>query len=400
MDRVSCCDEQGTTPARAAGPSLSPSNNCIGNERGINKLTGAHKRMAHVVTLEIKQLAKIFGFERLGFLTLTFSDHVTDPAEAQKRFRSLNTNVISKRYVRSVAAWERMEHGRIHWHLVVVCAEDIRGAINFDQIAQRNYRSANLALRQEWDFWRSITNYDGKHPDHAYATFGRVELLPVKTNAEGLAHYVGKYVSKHVKARRDVDKGARIFRFSGFKVGQRAATARFGWAEGNGFLWRQKLKAYAARIGAATTEDLLNFFGPRWAFVLQDEILAEPIPSAVIFPSREVALRSLEVTPYEVAKLRAQQIKESKQCSKTYVLKPFFTFRGGGGVATSTDPVKTGTVARSMKPKLGSGALSIGFASSIATRIKVLLAQHERYNERWALRELLRTFPPEIDCPF
>jgi len=70
---------------------------------------------------------------------------------------------------------------------------------------------------------------------------------------------------------------------------------------------------------------LLNFFGPRWAFVLQDEILAEPIPSAVIFPSREVALRSLEVTPYEVAKLRAQQIKESKQCSKTYVLKPFFT---------------------------------------------------------------------------
>lgn len=343
--------------------------------------------MAHVLTLEIQQLAKAFGVENLGFLTLTFADPVTDLKEAQKRFRSLNTNVISKRYRRAIGVWERQRSGRIHFHLVVVCRDNIREGFDFDQVERHNYRSANLALRQEWAFWRKTAP--------AYR-FGRTELLPVKSSADGIARYVGKYVSKHVNARRSADKGARVVRFIGYKSGQRTANARFSWAEGNGFLWRQKLKAYAARIGAATTDDLTALFGPRWAYLLQQEILAEPIPSAVCFPSYELAMRSKQPTAYEVAKLKAQQIKESKQCQRTYLIKPPSTFPPVVGAGISTVKETTSTLGTSPEPKLGNGVGFIVCGSSIATRIKFLLAKQAQA----AFNESARTFPREIDCPF
>jgi len=343
--------------------------------------------MAHVLTLEIQQLAKAFGVENLGFLTLTFADHVTELAEAQKRFRSLNTNIISKRYRRAIGVWERQRSGRIHFHLVVVCHQNIREGFDFGQAERGIYRSANLALRQEWAFWRKTAP--------AYR-FGRTELLPVKSTADGIARYVGKYVSKHVSARKSEDKGARVVRFIGYKSGQRTASARFSWAEGNGFLWRQKLKAYAARIGAQTTEDLASLFGPRWAYLLQQEILAEPIPSAVCFPSWELAQRSLEATPYEVAKLRAQQIKESKQCQRTYVIKPPSTFPSVVGAAILTVKETTSTRGSSPVMRRGNGVGFIACGSSIATRIKFLLAKQAQA----AFKESALTFPREIDCPF
>lgn len=343
--------------------------------------------MAHVLFLEIKELAKAFGVENLGFLTLTFADHVTDLGEAQKRFRSLNTNVLSKRYCRAIGVWERQRSGRIHFHLVVVCRQNIREGFDFDQASRGIYRSANLALRQEWAFWRKTA------PSYR---FGRTELLPVKSTAEGIARYVGKYVSKHVNVRKSEDKGARVVRFMGYKPGQRTASPRFSWAAGNGFLWRQKLKAYAARIGAETTEDLVSLFGPRWAYLLQQEILAEPIPSGVCFPSRELAERSLEPTAYEVAKLKAQQIKESKQCKRTYQLNR--PSSSSPSVAADTSTVKgiTSTSEKSPGPKLTSGAGFIACGSSIATRIKVLLARQKQA----AFKESAQTFPRDIDCPF
>jgi len=224
-----------TTPARAAGPSLSNSHNCTEQVPEVNKLSGSHKRMAHVLTLEIQQLAKRYGVENLGFLTLTFADHVTELKEAQKRFHSLNTHVISKRYRRAIGCWERQRSGRIHFHLVVVCRDNIRDGFDFDQCARGVYRSANLALRSEWAFWRKTAPAYG---------FGRTELLPVKSSADGIARYVGKYVSKHVKARKSEDSGARVVRFIGYKQGDRTASARFAWAGGNAFLWRHKLGAY------------------------------------------------------------------------------------------------------------------------------------------------------------
>jgi hypothetical protein len=162
----------------------------------IKVLTGGHKRSAHCLAVEIRAAARRFTLERLGFLTLTFADHVLDIREAQRRFHSLATHVLKSRYERTMAVWERQQSGRIHFHLVIVAAADIRTGLDFSALKKRDYRSANLALRSEWAFWRKTAPGYG---------FGRCELLPVKSNEDGIAYYVGSYIAESVRARVEED---------------------------------------------------------------------------------------------------------------------------------------------------------------------------------------------------
>jgi hypothetical protein len=249
------------------------------------------------LTWELLALAKEFGIERLGFLTLTFADLVLELKEANRRFHSLNTGVIKGRYCRAVKVPERQRSRRLHFHLVVVLASDIRTGFDFGPMQQwarehpgerppkSVYASANPVLRAEWAFWRKTA------PEYG---FGRTELLPVKSCAEALARYVGGYIGKNVRERADGDKGARLVSYIGFGKSGRKGSCRFGWATDNGWLWRHKLAAFAARNGAQSTDDLAKLYGPRWAYFLQAQILAERIDE--VYPSRELAERSFAMS--------------------------------------------------------------------------------------------------------
>ena len=277
----------------------------------VNKLTGGHKRSAFNLAFEIMQLAREFGLEHLGFLTLTFADDVQRLKEANKRFDSLNTNVLKARYRRGLVVPERQTSGRVHFHLLVVLAADIRSGCDFEAFERGDYRSANACLRHEWAFWRSTA------PKYR---FGRHELLPVKSNAEGIARYVGKYLSKHVGARLEADKGARLVRYLGYGVGDRKTSCRFGWNTDNAWLWRHKLAALAKRYRAKDTDDMKRIFGPRWAFYLYGLILAQRIDE--VFPSYGAAMRSLdmEVSPAKVKYLHELYDRE-KNGGKVYKLR-------------------------------------------------------------------------------
>jgi hypothetical protein len=245
--------------------------------------------MALVLAEEIQNLARDFGLERLGFLTLTFADPVKNIREAQRRFNSLNTHVLKARYSRAVAVVERQKSGRLHYHLVVVASADIKTSCDFEAIERGDYRSANKNLRAEWSFWR--------HTAPKYR-FGRTELLPVRSSAEGIARYVGKYVSKHVDQREVCDKGARIVRFIGFKPGERRASARFSWGTKGGREWRQKLAIFAGKVGIANYEQLAGLFGPRWAYYLCNAICETRVPSEPESYEAAVA-RAAEIEAYE-----------------------------------------------------------------------------------------------------
>jgi hypothetical protein len=289
----------GPAPAPAL-PCLS-SNICTKNGK-LNILTGANKRTAFMVAFEIQSLVNEFGIERIGFFTLTFKDHVTDLRVAQKRFRSLRAHVIAKRYQRAIGVWERHASGRIHFHLVVVLDKDILTGADFAAFKRKDYRSANSALRAEWVFWRETC------PKYR---FGRHELMPVKSNAEGIARYVGKYISKHVTQRRAEDKGARVVRFIGYKPGMRRACCHFSWNTDNGWLWRHKTAMFAARHGLKDIGQMRQFFGRRWAYRLQKRIIGEYL-EGVAFPSRKaVDLNLNQGMPTFLARIRNQEIQES-----------------------------------------------------------------------------------------
>jgi hypothetical protein len=116
---------------------------------------------------------------------------------------SLLTNQLSKRFPEWLSVVQRHKDGKIHFHFVVVMAEDIRTGFDHRAVARRDYSSASPYLRAEWKWLRETL------PEFS---FGRHELLPVKV-ADGFGRYVARYVAGNTK-RQACDSGARLVRFS------------------------------------------------------------------------------------------------------------------------------------------------------------------------------------------
>lgn len=238
------------------------------------KFTTGRKRSAHILATSVHELSHKVGIENLGFLTLTFADHITCPKEAQKRLNSLLTNVIKKRYGDYVGVMERQKSGRIHYHLLVVVGKDIRTGFDFDQVVNhRNYSSANSNIRSEWFFWRTTAKKYG---------FGRTELMPVKSSSIAIARYIGKYISKSLQGTNEsnsqnIDRGVRLVRYSN---GARAGTTRFSWYSNGSQCWRRSVCVFAEMVAEhyglidPDISDLKHLLGPRWAYNYRGYILA------------------------------------------------------------------------------------------------------------------------------
>jgi hypothetical protein len=226
-------------------------------------LTGGQKRTAFALATNVKLMADEYGIQNLGFLTLTFRDHVVEISEAQRRFNSLRAGVLSERYRDFIVVVERQKSQRIHFHLLVVLAGDVRTGFDFAAIARHEYQSANTYLRSEWSFWRRTS------PEYG---FGRTELMPIHSTSEGISKYLGKYIAKHIDRRVEADKGARLVRYS---EGARRCGTRFAWTGPNSKKWRLQLASFATRHGCWSMDMLRERFGPKWAYHLADRIAEE-----------------------------------------------------------------------------------------------------------------------------
>jgi len=237
------------------------------------------RKASFIVKTNIHAMCEKYPINQIGFLTLTFADDVQCHKEACKRYNSLRTNVLKFRYLDFVRVSERQPvSGRWHFHLVVVCKQDIRRGIDFAAIAKRDYKSASPALRSEWAFWRNTAKRYG---------FGRSELLPVKKTGEALASYVAKYISKGFSTRRDDDKGARLVSYS---KGSRVCGSRFSFVGGKVKEWRLRCRLFLDHLyfryynqailegipppDPFTYDDMPSLFGKRWAWRLREQILS------------------------------------------------------------------------------------------------------------------------------
>lgn len=231
-----------------------------------------HRKKAYALQENIKAWADRHGVERLGFLTLTFADHVTDAKEAYRRFKSLTAGALG-RYTEWVRVIERQKSGRIHYHLLVLLPNDIRTGFDFTDLdrTDKRFPSANKYLRAEWQFWRETARSYG---------FGRTELLPIKSTSEGVGKYIGKYIGKHMGCRLEEDKGVRLVGYSrGFN---RKVSPQFSWRAVGNDLWRLKL-GYFARMHGDTPDNYLSKmkerYGKNWVFHLKEAIANLRLPS-------------------------------------------------------------------------------------------------------------------------
>ena len=74
----------------------------------------------------------------------------------------------------------------------------LTNGFDFEAVENKDYRSACLWLRAMWATLRV------RLPEFH---FGRHELKPVRTNAEGVGRYLGKYIVKHYDNRLPEDGG-------------------------------------------------------------------------------------------------------------------------------------------------------------------------------------------------
>jgi len=242
-------------------------------------LSTSHKKTAAILAASVMQMCKKYGIQNLGFLTLTFAQHVTCPKEAQRRLNSFLTNIVKPRYGEYLGVFERQKNGRIHYHILVLIGFDIRTCFDFDAVSNRDYTSANHLLKKEWSFLRKVTKTHG---------FGRTELMPIKSSAEAIGRYVGKYISKHIEGRafshatgetETPDKGVRLVRYSN---GARAGNTRFMFVSDGSKEWRKKVSVFAEIVETSSGEacrdidDISRIAGSKWAYHNRDFIMSLP----------------------------------------------------------------------------------------------------------------------------
>lgn len=274
-------------PERSEGlPSCLYSNNSIENpqttEKSLTETTAAlttvlspyHKKQAQTLFLNVERLLKVEAesTNHVGFLTLTFAENITDHKEAYRRFRSFNTNYLSKHPIFGewVNTKERQKRGAWHYHLVIALTEDIKTGFDFDKYDEwlqgprklNTFPTGNKALHSLWaDLRENLEKYG----------LGKIfSLEPVRSNAEAMARYIGKYISKHLGNRSKDDTGVRLVNYSRNWIKN---SVRCSWHNDNAKLWREKLRLFAYTQGCSDFYQLAEKLGPNWAYKYQEDIV-------------------------------------------------------------------------------------------------------------------------------
>lgn len=229
-------------------------------------------KASYVLKENVQALLSQYGIERIGFLTLTFQDGVTDIKEANRRLNSLMTGYLGSQLDAYILIRERQKRGAWHFHLLAVLPFDLkdRGRWTRRPSGSFKFTTSNLRLLALWKEFRE------KMPLYG---FGRHELLPIRKDSKALAGYLSKYIGKHMKARQDADKGVRLISYSraiydsdgsyvsGFlrSVG---SSSSFAWHSPFMSRLRKKVSHLARIEGCFSPVDALRELGHTWGFHL------------------------------------------------------------------------------------------------------------------------------------
>lgn len=245
------------------------SNNCDKEDGGEavvaawNLLSGNHKKTAFALGINVQRFIDRWGLEKVGFLTVTFGDHVVSAREAQRRLHNFLRRCAPERWLAWIIVFERMKSFRVHFHLLVAMPADIRTGFDFEAASRGDYRSASPVLRSEWAWLRKTLPGYG---------FGRSELLPLRKDKDVVALYVGKYIAKSIGKREEKDKGIRLVRYS---KGAAVASVRFQFVSKGSARWRRRVGEMASECGIKEYGEWAERFGPKWAWMLGNIIAAE-----------------------------------------------------------------------------------------------------------------------------
>lgn len=279
---------QGLAPGRKIGGEFQAEGHlylsCNNSDETISsksKLSPYHKKQAHIIYLNAEKFISSIGLNRVGFLTLTFADNVTDYKEASRRFNNLNRRFISEYFGAWCLVKEEQKRGAWHYHILIDCLVDIRTSFDFNSyIMAQQIREAGFKSGLKWkDYAPLVKPYEKAYIDSAPTSlrkiwrlmnesmanygFGRCEMMPIQTTIEAAARYVGKYCSKHIENRSEGSKGIRLTAYS---KGFLKSSTKFQWNTDGAKLWRKHVEMFTGYLGCKDQNALAQKLGAKWAF--------------------------------------------------------------------------------------------------------------------------------------
>jgi hypothetical protein len=264
--------------------------NCTGKSKRLTEyLSPYHRKSRHRLIQVVEWMVREYGINFIGLLTLTFGVPGTGRGSretwelrqqakeldfVQKRWHSLNTHVIAKRYPAWACALETQEDGVWHFHVVVVTKFDNRTGTDVATLTnyklpwgiRRRKQYRNAALGEEWQALRELC---------CKYRFGRVELVPIRTCGEAVARYLASYLTKTWKGLK-ASRKSRLVRFSR-NISKQFTLVCSVWNLGN-LIHRTRLKMAARMLNFTDYGDYADYFGPRWHYYIGDIIAGIPIP--------------------------------------------------------------------------------------------------------------------------
>lgn len=226
------------------------------------ELTTNQAKSAYALGVNVKRLVERFGIEHVLFQTFTLPEVIRDRVESQRRFKSFETHCLSQMFPTArVGVVQRHKSGGIHWHFLTVGDHDYRTGFNWDEAELGIYTSASPALRAVWEELRE------RAPKYG---LGRCESLPIRSSAEAVGQYVGRYIAKHLDRRQEEDKGMRLVRYAG---DARRCSCRLAWNSPGARAWRAAVSEFAKDNDCRGLDELTARLGGSWAYRLGDAII-------------------------------------------------------------------------------------------------------------------------------
>jgi hypothetical protein len=227
--------------------------------------TGGRKQL-FVAQQNIRLYIERFGPNNIGVLTITTPSECLSARDFQRKWHPFRTNVVTRMFPTGMWVRERQPRtGNWHAHAVVDLGWDIRTGFPFDQVGKGFYANVDPKLR---DLWRRLREKSTRYK------FGRTELLPIKSNGEGFAVYVTKYLGKAlVSEKAGGEERCKLF---GIWGGVRFAYSRFDWVSNR--ILRRRKAWLAADCDCVSEDQFRAMFGSRWWCVLGPDLMNAIMP--------------------------------------------------------------------------------------------------------------------------
>ena len=227
-----------------------------------------------------KHWLKLYTDERIGILTLTFAEHLTDLEEGQRRlnnlFRLINRE---KKFQWLVRVVEAQKNGRIHYHILVKTHQNIKGNIDWE-IYEKMGKVPGISEKRK--LGRLLSNSAEKHLVELWSWlrkkckstgFGRHELMPLR-KPDHIKNYIGKYMEKDYQTN-DLKKNGkntnkRLITYS--RKAPKVANTKCSHVNGKAFMRRYHLRHFAEFRGIKDEEEMREIYGQRWSHHLWKHI--------------------------------------------------------------------------------------------------------------------------------